>query len=99
MSARLTPDDLRKIAPDEYDRIYGARGSPPKYAEEIAEIEAEARRIRAQARLLKARRDFEEASKDRAPPRQEKSGSLAFWIALVIAILQFAFAFYVITHY
>lgn len=99
MSARLSPDDLRKIAPDEYARLYGARGSPTKPADEVAEIEAEARRIIAQARLLKARRALEEARKDCAPPREEKSGSAAFWIALVIAVLQFAFAIYVITHY
>ena len=99
MSAHLSPDDLRKIAPDEYSRIYGARGSPPKPVDDVAEIEAKARRIRAQARLLKARREFEEARRDRPPPRQEKSGSLAFWVAVVIAVLQFAFAIYVITHY
>lgn len=99
MSARITPDDLRKIAPDEYARIYGARGSPPKPADEVDEIEAEARLIRAQARLLKARRDYEEARRDRSPPVQEKSGSLAFWVAIVIAIVQFIFAWYVITHY
>ena len=98
MSARLTPDELRKIAPDEYARIYGARGSPPK-PDDVSEIEAEARRIRAQARLLKARRAFEEARKDRAPQRKENSGSLAFWVAVVIAVLQFIFAIYVITHY
>ena len=40
MSARLTPDELRKIAPDEYARIYGARGSPPK-PDDVSEIEAD----------------------------------------------------------
>ena len=79
MSARLTPDEFREIAPDEYARLYGTpTPSPPK----------------------------QDAPTPRPPPkrkpreRQEGSdGFVAFFLALLLALAQFAICIYVLTHY
>ena len=96
MSAHLSPDELRKIAPEEYDRIYGKPDEKPDRAD-LARMREEAERLNAEARLLNARKANERA-KARNAPKVER-GAAAFWAALVIAIAQFIFAWYVITHY
>lgn len=99
MSAHLTPDELRKVAPDEYARIYGNPAKKPDRAD-LARMKAEAERLNAETRLLNARKANERAKAREAPnPPKVERGAAAFWVALVIAVAQFVFAWYVITHY
>lgn len=99
MSAHLTPDELRKVAPDEYARIYGKPAEKPDRAE-VARMNAEAARLNAETRLLNARKANERAKAREVPkPPKGERGAIAFWVAIVIAIVQFIFAWYVITHY
>ena len=96
MSAHLTPEELRKVAPEEYDRIYGKPDEKPDRSD-LARMREEADRLNAKTRLLNARKANERAKAPK-PPKVER-GAIAFWIALVIALAQFIFAWYVITHY
>lgn len=99
MSAHLSPDDLKRIAPDEYARMYGKPAKKPERAD-LARMKEEAERLNAETRLLNARKANERAKAREAPkPPKVERGAIAFWIALVIAIAQFVFAWYVITHY
>ena len=99
MSAHLSPDELRRIAPEEYARIYGKPAEKPDRAD-LARMREEAERLNAETRLLNARKANERAKAREAPkPPKVERGSIAFWVALVIAIVQFVFAWYVITHY
>ena len=99
MSAHFTPDELRKFAPDEYDRLYGKLDEKTNRAD-LARMRAEADRLNAETRLLNARKANERAKAREAPkPPKVGRGVAAFWIALVIAVIQFVFAWYVITHY
>ena len=97
MSAHLSPEELRKVSPEEYSRLYGKTDKKPP--DDTAQKNAEAARIRAEARLLNARRKLaEEERKANAKPREPRA-SAAFWVALVISVAQFIFAWYIITHY
>ena len=97
MSAHLTPEELRKVAPDEYARIYGKPAKVPTDRADLARMREEAERLNAETRLLNARKANERA---KAPkPQKVERGAIAFWVALVIALAQFIFAWYVITHY
>ena len=67
---------------------------------EIARMREEADRLNAETRLLNARKANERAKAREAPkPQKVERGAIAFWVALVIALVQFIFAWYVITHY
>lgn len=97
MSAHFTPEELRKIAPDEYAKQYGEEDAERA---RLAEIRAETKRLNAETRLLNARKANERAKAREAPkPPKAERGSAAFVIALVVALAQFLFALYVITHY
>ena len=99
MSAHLTPEELRKVAPDEYARIYGKPAKKPDRAD-LARMREEVDRLNAETRLLNARKANERAKAREAPkPPKVERGAAAFWVALVIALAQFVFAWYVITHY
>ena len=100
MSAHFTKDELRKVAPDEYNRIDGKPAKIPTDRADIARMREETDRLNAETRLLNARKANERAKAREAPklPKVER-GAAAFWVALVIAIAQFIFAWYVITHY
>lgn len=100
MSAHLTPDELRKVAPDEYARIYGKPAKVPTDRADLSRMREEADRLNAETRLLNARKANERAKQRNAPnPPKVERGAIAFWVALVIALAQFIFAWYVITHY
>lgn len=93
----FTPEELKKIAPDEYRRIYGD-DKPEKPEAEAARMNAEARRLEAEARLLNAKRrkTRAELNEDKKPRR---SLSPAWWVALAVAIAQFIFTWYIIAKY
>lgn len=99
MSAHLTPEELRKVAPDEYARQYGNPAKKPDRAD-IARMREETDRLNAETRLLNARRANARAKQrnEQKPPKVER-GYVSFWFALIIAVAQFIFAFYVMTHY
>lgn len=100
MSAHLTPDELRKVAPDEYARIYGKAAKVPTDRADLARMREEADRLNAETRLINARKANERAKQKNTPnPPKVERGAAAFLIALVIAIAQFIFTWYVITHY
>ena len=99
MSAHFTKEELKKFAPDEYNRIYGKPDEKPD-SSDLARMREEADRLNAETRLLNARKANERAKQRNVPkPPKVERGAAAFWIALVIAIEQFIFAWYVITHY
>ena len=98
MSAHLTREELKRISPEEYERQYGKKSNDERAS--IAEMKSEADRLNAETRLLNARKANERAKAREAPkPPKVERGAAAFWVALVIAIAQFIFAWYVITHY
>ena len=98
MSAHLTPEELKRISPEEYKRQYGEK--PKDNRADLARMREEAERLNAETRLLNARKANERAKAREVPksPKVER-GAAAFWVAIVIAIVQFIFAWYVITHY
>lgn len=100
MSARFTPDELRKIAPEEYARIYGKPAKVPTDRADLARMREETDRLNAETRLLNARKANERAKAREVPksPKVER-GAAAFWVAIVIAIVQFIFAWYIIAKY
>lgn len=99
MSAHFSPDELKRIFPEEYDRLYGKPDKKSDLAE-LARMREEAERLNAETRLLNARKANERAKAREVPksPKVER-GAIAFWVAIVIAVAQFIFAWYVITHY
>lgn len=100
MSTHLTREELKRIAPEEYERQFGKPDKVPTDRAEVARMNAEAARLNAETRLLNARKANERAKAKNAPnPQKVERGAIAFWVALVIAVAQFIFAWYVITHY
>ena len=103
MSANFTPDELKKIAPAEYRRIYGEdKPEAPKPPDINRAKLDEARRLEAETRLLNAQRRLRLArQKERKEQEQPKprAASPAWWVALAVAIAQFVFAWYIIAKY
>ena len=90
--ANLTPEELKKIAPDEFRRLYG-EDKPEKPEDEID-------RLNAETRLLRARRMNErEKERQTEKPTRIPAPSGAWLVALVAAIVQFIFAWYIIAKY
>ena len=100
MSAHLSPEELKKIAPDEYARQYGTPEAP---ADDLEAINAEARKTAAQARLLRARAALQQAEaaerKTRPPAKRETRAAVALWFAIAVAVIQLIITLYIITHY
>lgn len=90
--ANLTPDELKRIAPAEYARLYG-EDKPEKPEDEIERLNAETRLLR--ARRMNARE--KELLQPKEKPTFRPSG--AWLIALAAAIAQFIFAWYIIAKY
>ena len=98
----FTPEELRKIAPDEYRRIYGEDKpeSPPDTNR--AKLD-EARRLEAETRLMNAKRRHAAAlRREQAPPKgstRAARGTGYFIIAVIIAIIQIALCLYLTARY
>lgn len=92
--ANLKPEELKRIAPDEYARIYGD-DKPEKPDDEADRLNAETRLLR--ARRLNARE--KELQQPKEKPTRSPAPSGAWWIALAVAIAQFIFAWYIIAKY
>ena len=105
MSANFTPEELKKFAPDEYNRIYGE--DKPKKPEDEADTNRakldEARRLEAETRLLNAKRRHAAAlRREQAPPNgstRAARGTGYFIIAVIIAIIQIALCLYLTARY
>lgn len=104
MSANFTPEELKKIAPDEYARIYGEdkpTASPPDINR--AKLD-EARRLEAETRLINAKRRHAAALARQQDNRPNGSTRAArgvgyFIIAVIIALVQIALCVYLTLRY
>lgn len=103
MSARLTPEELRRIAPNEYAKQYGEEDAERA---RIAEMRAETRRLNAETRLLNARRRNARAKKPEPPRkpararRRESPAAVIRWaISIAVVVAQFAIAWYIMGKY
>ena len=100
----FTPEELKKIAPDEYRRIYGeAKPEAPKPPDTNRAKLDEARRLEAETRLLNAKRRHAAAlRREQAPPNgstRAARGTGYFIIAVIIAIIQIALCLYLTARY
>ncbi len=99
----FTPDELRKIAPDEYRRIYGE--DKPTAPPDINRAKLdEARRLEAETRLLNAKRRHAAALARQQDSRPNGSTRAArglgyFIIAAIIALVQIALCIYLTMRY
>lgn len=103
MSARLTPEELRRIAPEEYAKQYGEEDAVPA---RIAEMRAETRRLNAETRLLNARRRNARAKETDTPRkpararRRESPAAVIRWVvSIAVVVAQFVIAWYIMKHY
>ena len=104
MSANFTPDELKRIAPDEYRRIYGEdKPEAPKPPDTNRAKLDEARRLEAETRLITAKRRHAAAlRREQAPPNgstRAARGTGYFIIAVIIAIIQIALCLYLTARY
>lgn len=93
MSAQLSRKDLEAIFPEVAEREFPTEGKP----DEVRAMNAEAERLNAETRLIKARRARKQAeqatnTESPAPPPKPKAPTVppSFWVALAIALAQFA---------
>ena len=104
MSANITPEELRKIAPNEYRRIYGEdKPEAPKPPDTNRAKLDEARRLEAETRLLNAKRRHAAALRREQAPTNGSTraarGTGYFIIAVIIAIIQIALCLYLTARY
>ena len=104
MSANFTPEELKRIAPDEYARIYGEdKPEAPKPPDTNRAKLDEARRLEAETRLINAKRRHAAAlRREQAPPNgstRAARGTGYFIIAVIIAIIQIALCLYLTARY
>lgn len=101
----FTPEELKKIAPDEYRRIYGEdKPEAPKPPDINRAKLDEARRLEAETRLINAKRRHAAALARQQDNRPNGSTRAArgvgyFIIAAIIAIVQIALCIYLTMRY
>ena len=103
MSATFTPEELKKFAPEEYERQFGKTPEAPKPPDTNRAKLDEARRLEAETRLMNAKRRHAAAlRREQAPPNgstRAARGTGYFIIAVIIAVIQIALCLYLTARY
>lgn len=96
MSAHLSPEELKRIAPEEYAKQYGEEEADRA---RLAKTRAETKRLNAETRLLNARRRYENAKATKRKKPGSPRGVAAFVAALIVAVFYIVLIIYIITHF